>query len=891
MAPPTSVLSKTLHSITLTKIRELSKLRSKYEQRKQAVLERANAVPKENIQARIEILLGGVVDLLADSPAGLTSSDTNIIDLSTEQSRYDASIPDEVLAGFEAKLRERLDLQSRRLAMADLYSKMLQEWINPADDVGAGVDRETDDGESFELIEGQKQRLQELCDKFEAVVFEPLQMDEKQIEEYLHNLCQSDECMKALETLRSRINRAGEWIMQSVQPFDQTTLKWCIKGLLVEDLLSDEKQATLQEFLRNDVVLQEIADVLNMRFADLENWDWDAGEDGIPVMPRQQLNGKYRIWMDEDVLQAILTHYIGIEWCIHLRGSLLNFAEAKGVWNWVNGEQLSQSEADRHQYYRGEKPNEKPNEVNTVATYRKTDYFNTFFLSQLPGSTESLYAGGGGYDNDNAEDAWTDDKTKRAGSTQQQLLRKLATEALLHQHLHGEVALVQSDLKWFATGISHTTVFALLRFVGFSEPWITFFKKYLQPMLNLSPSREEGARGPRQRLRGLPMAHAAEKLIGELVLFFMDFAVNREAGSLLYRLHDDLWLVDEPAKCAKAWKTLNEFAKVMGLEFNTTKTGSAYLVADGRSKDSAIEEALPDGKVGVGFLKFDSNTGDWLIDEGQVQAHLHQLQKQLNACGSVLTWTQTWNSCIGRFFGNTFGEPGYCFGRKHVDGILKTHKQMQSQIFPSSNLTSHLREMVKTRFDVEDIPDGFFYMPEQLGGLGVRNPFVPLLLVRDRLGGEDIDPHSRFAAFFAREKEEYEDMKKTFDETPPKAKARRLAECGDAVQPDERNTFFSFEEFTKARETHSSALGLLYFKMQIVPAKTSIRVGSTIRDSLKSVGIYKNRGIEDTLWLAKLHSVDVLRMCGDMRMIDEGFLPLGVLEMIRAKKVRWQMVL
>jgi hypothetical protein len=68
---------------------------------------------------------------------------------------------------------------------------------------------------------------------------------------------------------------------------------------LFEDLLSDEKQSILQDFLQSDIVLGEIADVLNMRFADIKNWGWDAGDDGIPVMLRQGLNGKYRIWMDE----------------------------------------------------------------------------------------------------------------------------------------------------------------------------------------------------------------------------------------------------------------------------------------------------------------------------------------------------------------------------------------------------------------------------------------------------------------------------------------------------------------------------------------------------------------------------------------------------------------
>lgn len=891
MAPTASVLSSTLHSITLTKIRELSKLRHKYESQKATLLAKANEVPASDIQGRIAVLLAGVRDLLPPNDDSSGYLNLEKIELCTEQSKYDASIPEDMLRGFEERLRGKLDVQSRRLAMADLYSKMLQEWINPSpgheseSSITASADGEAEDGDSFEVVERQKQRLQELCDKFEAVVFQPLETDEVEIDNYLHELCSGDECWKALEFLRKDIRKFGEKFLERVQPFDIPTLTWCISGLLAEDLLSDEKQATLQDFLRNDVVLKEIADVLNMRFADLENWDWDEGESGIPVMPRQQLNGKYRIWMDEDVLQAILTHYIGIEWCIQVRSKLVDFVKEKGVWDWDSGEKWSQAEIDRRLYYHGSAATPS----NAVVKQRKEDYLEKFFLSQLPASTESFYAGG--YDNDNAEDDWAEEaKQKESGNIKQRLLRKLATEALIHQHLHGEAALIQSDMKWFATGISHTTVFAILRFVGVPEPWIAFYKKYLQPTLNLSPAADEHTtRGPRTRVRGLPMAHAAEKLIGEFVLFFMDFAVNHHAGLLLYRLHDDLWLVGEPSKCAKAWETMNTFAKVMGLEFNLAKTGSAYLVTEGHSKDPAIAETLPKGDVVVGFLKFDANTGDWLIEEAQVNAHLQQLQKQLVSCDSVLTWVQTWNSCIGRFFGSTFGEPAFCFGQKHVDSILETHKVMQSELFPESNLTSHLREMVQTRFGVSDLPDGFFYLPELLGGLGIRNPFIPLLLVRDAFEYASVDPHRQFFAFIRREKDAYKNLKQEFDELPAKSKAKRLEDYKDVISSTEKDTFFSYEEFTKGREVHSSALGDLYSKLQLVPHKTSVSASTRVRNSLP-VG-YRRRGGEDLLWTANVHSAGVLEKCGDLKMVDEGFLPLGVLKMMRAKKVRWQMVL
>ena len=176
------------------------------------------------------------------------------------------------------------------------------------------------------------------------------------------------------------------------------------------------------------------------------------------------------------------------------------------------------------------------------------------------------------------------------------------------------------------------------------------------------------------------MAHASEKLTGELVLFFLDLTINRQVGMLLYRLHDDIWLCGEPAACSQAWEYMQQFAKVFGLEFNRNKTGSVYLVDTDR-RDNKIAASLPSGPVTIGFLKVDPKLGKWVIDQAQVDAHVSQLEKQLSACDSILAWVQTWNSCIGRFFSHTFGEPAHCLGPDHVDSILKTYERLQRQLF------------------------------------------------------------------------------------------------------------------------------------------------------------------------------------------------------------------
>lgn len=199
----------------------------------------------------------------------------------------------------------------------------------------------------------------------------------------------------------------------------------------------------------------------------------------------------------------------------------------------------------------------------------------------------------------------------------------------------------------------------------------------------------------------------------------------------------------------------------MGLEFNMSKTGSVCLSEDVAKKDRILA-ILPEGKVAVGFLELDANNGEWIIDQHQVDTHIQQLQKQLAQCKSVFSWIQTWNSCIGRFFGHTFGQPANCFGRRHVDMILETHRRMQHKLFGNSSatgnsVTEYLKNLITENFGITNAPDAFLYFPEELGGLGLRNPFISLLVIRENLGR---DPPKKLLDFFDMEKRAYESYKK-----------------------------------------------------------------------------------------------------------------------------------
>jgi hypothetical protein len=586
-----------------------------------------------------------------------------------------------------------------------VYSQILilaAEWLEQPPTETPGASAEDQDEDSFMVLERQRQRLSELVDKFESVVFEPLETDEIEIRQFLDSLFQDDESKKELEKLRTKLAEESENFWMEENPFNTHSLTCTIKGLLTEDILSDEKHAILQDFLKNDVAKAEIADVLNMRFSDLQNWQWDAGKDGIRVMPRRGLNGKYRVWADEDILQLLFVQFIGIRLCNILKGALRDFMDTLYSRSMEGHLAPSDADVERYRYYNNEFPANRFSSTTVEAT-RKSEYLQKFFLSQLPETETSLFDRWNRYDDDgdDSDDGHYHGKNgantpqpKRSG-TKQQLLRHLTAELITHRLRgvtydnrdgpKGPVALVQTDLQWYATGLSHSTVYAVMRYLNFDPKWIAFFKKYLEAPLNLDHAADDRPKlGPRIRKRGVPMAHSSEKFTGELVLFFMDLAVHRKTGIPLYRLHDDIWLVGEPKRAAEAWDCMAVFARVFGLDFNRAKTGSVYLPgAEGR--DPKIVNTLPSGPVKIGFLRLDPETGKWTIDQDLVVAHVDQLKKQLSECKSVMAWIQTWNSCMGRFFSHTFGEPANCFGREHVDKVLETYKAMLQRLFPDSD--------------------------------------------------------------------------------------------------------------------------------------------------------------------------------------------------------------
>ncbi|EER37490.1 conserved hypothetical protein [Histoplasma capsulatum H143] len=318
----TAALPQALQSITATKITELKKQRALFESRKSALLKEANS--QTDLRERVRILLEGVTKIQGFPSDGLDTSDKD----DAERDWNDSS---------------RFLFQSKY--DSSISSGTLSSWE-----------------------EELKRALDLRSVKHEhALFFSQL------VTEWLTN--PNDPA--AEEGTEGQSEHVGR------EEMHEQRAEW-ESGVISSGIFSPDKVVILKGFLENEDVAQEVADVLNMRLAQLDTWKW--GSEVIPLEMRRQLNGKYRVYMDEDVLDALFLHYLGVQWGVKFKGIFGTFFNSH-AWK-RNAPPIPKRDLERRQYFLHENPKgDNGAQANLYKTRRET-FERSYFMSQLP-STQS----------------------------------------------------------------------------------------------------------------------------------------------------------------------------------------------------------------------------------------------------------------------------------------------------------------------------------------------------------------------------------------------------------------------------------------------------------------------------------------------------------------------
>lgn len=203
-----------------------------------------------------------------------------------------------------------------------------------------------------------------------------------------------------------------------------------------------------------------------------------------------------------------------------------------------------------------------------------------------------------------------------------------------------------------------------------------------------------------------------------------------------------------------------------------------------------------------------------------------------------------------------------------------------------SGVTEYLRKMIGDRFGVKSLPGGFFYYPPEIGGLGLLNPFIKLLAMRENIKET---PRKILHKASLRDEKAYQSLKTKFEEDGPDNKAPSLVDTDGKPLP-----FMSLEEFNKYPETYSSGLWHAYKALCRVPEEDGVALTPGFAADQKTLEIDSPISSDWYAmtpywrWVAQLYHDEMIRTYGSLAAAKREFMPLGVVKTLREGRFRWQ---
>lgn len=203
-----------------------------------------------------------------------------------------------------------------------------------------------------------------------------------------------------------------------------------------------------------------------MRLSSIDTWAWE--KTGLMAEQRRQIGGKDRTFHDEDLIDALLLEYLGRKWSVKFKSAFATLPE-------LDTANLTTTEKDRRMYFLG-----RHNDSN-LSQKRHQVFQKDNFMSQLLDRENEAQRGYEDYDHD-------DDITFRRSHTdmKQSMLHLLSTEIVLNTGLHKNLCIIRSDFKRFGPSLSHSTIFAVMKFFGVSPKCLGVFRNALEVPITVS---------------------------------------------------------------------------------------------------------------------------------------------------------------------------------------------------------------------------------------------------------------------------------------------------------------------------------------------------------------------------------------------------------------------
>ncbi|CAM0143096.1 hypothetical protein VKS41_006140 [Umbelopsis sp. WA50703] len=838
-----SSLNQILYEVTSEKILELQNQKDTLENYYRGVLKKADTC--SDLVQEIEILYEGIKEAPVHQKTNVNLESARFF---IQNIAKDTSTSDQLRRQWIESFRKEIQYSICKCTYSYVFGKSLRDELKD-------VEAAPLDNEFYVVSKEKKEEMNErekTIKELEERVFESGEIQADGLTSFLDQTFDMEDVAvkKALESCRKNTKEFCDELLKT--DIETYQLKNCVSGLLSSDLLNGEKQTSLQQLKENEPYLQDLATLLSSRLRAIKSWSWPVH--GVHVDVRRSIAGRYRAFLDEDIITALFLQYIGVSFAVHIKAELRKMYEGP-LWKRV---------ASKH---------------SCIHNRRKNTH-TTNFLSVLPNTMESQ--GSFAYE-------YSDSGANNAVNVKNSLIHLLATDAQLHKICKPDqpFTVVRTDMEWFGPSIEHESIKVVMKFLGVTDVWIDFMIKFLRVPMTFQRDTEEDVK---VRKRGVPISHELSTLFGECLLFMMEASVNRETGISLHRIHDDFWFWDsDQAKVVHAWEVMNKYAKLVNLRFNEEKSGSAVVSAS--KTGTAIAQfgptPLPQASVKWGSLVYRED-GLFQIDQNSISTHMEEMRTKLKNTKTVLSWVNVYNKYIA-FFLRNFGSCAMVFGMQHLEQITVNLQLIQKQVFVEHN--GNALAALKEQFEVlqaTDILDMWAYWPLPAGGLGMKNVLLDIGALKETLIKEK---HTDFSDLPKEDKHRWEEEEKDKEE-----KRRKQGIDLNAKDTNSSKSVFTvkaalkprtFEEYCDEREFSLDYWNDRYVELlEIVQPASPVDLDASLIKQLRAVPL-ENNNVDYAKRVISYYDNQLGRAFGSLEFIDMSLIPKSLVESINKAKVQW----
>jgi hypothetical protein len=251
---------------------------------------------------------------------------------------------------FEKELWARLKAHSNRLGVSSLHNELLKEamTVNAAGHRLTESPRSVDSEDDFEVVDSE---VDELWSAFEKDTFTATTIDGDAIDTFLSTSLDAMGEKLDLEDIRDEMDTFGEKVLTAGIEVDQDTLMWCIVDLLKTGLISPDKKKTLESYMQSPIAIRELVSMLNGK--SIRHWKYKHAEKGLPVTARQGTDGEYHIVVEEEIIDLLFMHCLGMGWATELKSCLVEYVVGG---NFFAKQSLPVEEAGKREYFLGYTP-------------------------------------------------------------------------------------------------------------------------------------------------------------------------------------------------------------------------------------------------------------------------------------------------------------------------------------------------------------------------------------------------------------------------------------------------------------------------------------------------------------------------------------------------------